>query len=557
MEQSRKVKLKFDMCPVLVFLTNTGKGKSNTVQEFVDLMRAEAYPIKDALNFYSFKSDRVFFATITKENRDAMKAKQPHFEIVRGVAEILEERHGKQVAKRYVDIIDEDKHRNKFDILVKEGLLKQYEADRTKDIIKQENNKLFTQPYICMTFQKLATFKKHDFLKGAYVFLDEMRQDRIWTQEAKYKIWGSEIDVFENKEYNNLTTNLINMANSQDIKGVCFLSAEESLQYAIDSPTFPKFNKHTINEKFIYQVDSIEPRHDDNLTVCVVHGTSDNKHTKRTLARLARSEGYKVICDGKNEHGAIGDYTIEGVKGSNALVDENLCTIISTPHPNEIAPIMSACDLTEEEAIKVVISDKINQAVGRNTGHRDWGKGKHILVIPERLVTLVNWHTEGNIIKATRKADVADLGDSAAENILKNFYKDSVYYAQYAAYRAVYKLKVQFDCKALVKSLKNEIEEHLLYMGLSPRQITKDKLLNTTIDFVLTYGFEKKKITYNGKRNQMCIVEQEIELTDEQRELSAKWQYYEDLEAKQDLTREEARERNKYRELYFATFETE
>lgn len=550
----RKLKIKFDMCPLLVFLTNTGKGKSKTVSKFVSLMELEARPHKDKLGFYSFKSDRVIFATNTRENRDAMKVKQPLFEVVRGVAEILEERHDKKVAQRYIEIVEEDLQRNKFDILVKEGLLTKQEADKTKDIIKEENKKLFTCPYISMTFQKLALFNNHDFLDGSYVFLDEMRQDRIWTQENKYKIWGAEFEVFENEEYNRLTKTLVNKANNHAIKGVCFLSAEESLKYAIDAPTFPDFNKHKVNGKFIYQVDGIEEIQDEKLTIAVVHGTSDNKHTKRTFADLARKQGYKVICDGKTEKGSIGDYTIEGVKGSNDLTDTNLCTIVSMPHPKEIAPVMAACNLDEEEAIKVVVSDKINQSVGRNTGYRDHGKGKHIVIIPERLFDLVHWHTSGKVIKATKKKEAIELGDNVADLILKGFYKDPVYYAQIAAYKAVSKIRIDFDCVAPVKSIKAEIDEFLINVGLSPAQIKRDRLVSKAVDFILTYGFEKKRKTINKKKTE-CIVEVEFEHTEEQQLLLDKWNYYEELERQRDLTREERKERNKYQGLYFSSIE--
>ena len=549
MNKANEIRNKLQICPVALFLTNTGKGKSNSVSEFVELVKKDDYLYKSSLGVRTVKTPRVIFATNTRDNRDAMHQKNNAFVIVKGVAEILEE-EAPRAAQEYIRLLKEEpEERTRFVRLIRDGFLTEIESKRLKSLISDEFNKLQYAPFITMTFQKLLMFKKLDFLNNAYVFLDEMRQDRIWTGEGDFKIWGNKEESFIDKKVNNLTETLIRKANNNDIKGVALLSAEESLQAAIDSPTFPKFNKFGD----FYKISSIDPLHDDKLTVCVVHGTSDRKHTKRTFAKLARQNGYTVVCDGKDENNnAIGDLSIEAVKGRNDLTNIDLCTIISTPHPKEIAPLMGSCSLSEQDAISLIVSDKANQAIGRNTGYRNHGSGNHILIVPEKIYNIMNLHTTGNVVHAKKRSDVADL-EGVAADILKGFYKDKVYYCQIATYRAYCKLRVDYGYTATVKSIKNEITDALSSMGLSDDQIKRDTMIKTCVDYLLTYDVEQKRKQINGVRVD-CFIEKEIEMTIEQQELSDALKMFDDIQDDRSLTRDENIKQREIMALYMDSF---
>ncbi|NLS13016.1 hypothetical protein HGP28_08960 [Vibrio sp. SM6] len=547
------LKARFELTPIATYLTNTGRGKSNSVSEFAELLRpSKTY--KDRY-FPRFDDCRVIFATNTRENRDAMNKKNSLFTIVRGVSEILEEYAGKEVSEEYIRLLtQEPSERTRLKRMEQDGFITSTDSEILKALITKEFTKLFREPFITMTYQKLVMFKSFKFLNNCYVFLDEMRQDRIWTGEGVFKVWGSEYKEKINKRINNFTHSIVDKANKGEIKGIALLSAEESLEAALESPTFPPFRKDYKGTDITYKLSNIDPLHDDKLTICIVHGTSDRRMTKRTFAKLARKQGYKVITDGKYEtetgdYEAIGDFTIEGVKGSNKLMDVDLCTIISTPHPQEFTPVMASCELSADEAKALVASDKANQAVGRNTGYRNHGNGKHILIVPENIYSSLNLHTTGNIIYAKKRKDVQNLPDNAASNILKAFYKDNVYYCQMAAYEIALSIKLSADQRLAVRQVKKDIKSLLEYYGLSKKHIREDKLVKVVIEMLFTFNIEQKRKTVAGAKTE-CYCEKEIQHTAAQQALLDDWQALEDLEAIRDLTKDERKQRKALWEAY-------
>lgn len=182
---------------------------------------------------------------------------------------------------------------------------------------------------------------------------------------------------------------LFNSINAGRKKGVMLMSAEDSLTRAFDDNFSRIRSVYNLN-----QLNAVNLSHkftlvDHNIAYYLVKNLSNFSESKTSMTdeewtkRMAivkfiqqiyfdnTGRSLMVICDGKYNDGKIGQMTIEGCKGVNGLNDSDILVIVGSPTPDEIMVCKAQFGITDDNvAIAMINQDKINQAIGRNTGFR-------------------------------------------------------------------------------------------------------------------------------------------------------------------------------------------
>ena len=588
-ETAERILKMFITMPVTVYYDNAGAGKSRSVNQFSKLLIEEAGSVEYA--------DRITFATNTRKNRDDFITNNPGFVVIKGNGEIIADVVGNAAAEQYgsyycnANNAGEKKKINGIQNLINDGYISESDGVNVRAEIQENKELAKASRCIAMCYAKLQVGDSLKHIYNSYVFLDEMSITRMVSATETFSIWGQDFNVSADTDLNTFTAKLFELAHhnfdsGQGIKGLCLLSAEQSIVEAVKSHIAPKFKHNGDNFMVTTPTVLIDPA----LTVVEVSSTNNNDKVSNRLdiANMLRSNGFKVISDGKirsiknaDVGKSIGDFTIEGCKGQNSMKDMNLATIISYPSPYEIATVMAALGYgseqfsdaryeatTDEEkvldteynrlqkilitgmsrevkreqlvvkdklfemilerientggvinesdaeskAISLIISDKANQAIGRNTGHRNSGNGYiHVLVVPSKLSHHLKLHTTGKTINVCTKGKLAksiiDNPDCDVTKIFSKYFLSASYVCNEVVRDIQKKIS---DCLLAdymvfsIKQLKATIKR-LLLKFLPPTDVRDLKLVARVIDDVSSLGYEQRRIKKEGKQWQVFV----------------------------------------------------
>ncbi|KKK68965.1 hypothetical protein LCGC14_2938770, partial [marine sediment metagenome] len=153
---------------------------------------------------------------------------------------------------------------------------------------------------------------------------------------------------------------------------------------------------------------------DVNLEILRVPSTSndvDKEYRKEIISVINQLDNSIVtICNGE----PTSSLNMVSNKGSNKFINCDTVVIATKPDPQRIIKYMRSTGLKEQAAVDLIMTDDINQAVGRNMGYRNLGtnklpgtgKNKCLLIIPEdsdltldlhnvtsKIVNLTHWHS--------------------------------------------------------------------------------------------------------------------------------------------------------------------
>jgi len=588
-EKAERILKMFITMPVTVYYDNAGSGKSRSVNQFSKLLIEEAGSVQYA--------DRITFATNTRQNRDDFITNNPEFVVIRGNSEVIAHVVGNAAAEKYASYYcnaskdEENKKINGIKNLINDGYISESDGANVRAEIQKNTELAKASRCIAMCYAKLQVGDSLKYIYNSYVFLDEMSITKMVSATEKFRIWGQDFNVSVDTELNTFTAKLFDLAHhnfnsGQRIKGLCLLSAEQSIVEAVKSHIAPKFKHNSDNFMVTTPTVLIDPA----LTVVEVSSTNNNDKISNRLdiANMLRSNGFKVISDGKirsiknaDVGKSIGDFTIEGCKGQNGMKDMNLATIISYPSPYEIATVMAALGYgseqfsdaryeatTDEEkvldaeynrleeiliagmnretkreqravkdklfemiverientggftneceaeshAISLIISDKANQAIGRNTGYRNSGNGyKHILVVPDKLSHHMKLHTIGKTINVCTKGNLAKSINDNPECDVTAIFSKHFLSTDYVCNKVVRDIEEKIaECLLAdysvfsIKQLKAIIKRMLLQF-LPPTDVRDLKLVTRVISEVSLLGYEQRRIKKDGKQWQVFV----------------------------------------------------
>ena len=106
-------------------------------------------------------------------------------------------------------------------------------------------------------------------------------------------------------------------------------------------------------------------------------GDRESGERLSALVREYSDDGWTVIADGAAQAGAI---NFQRMKGRNDLADKDLAIILGFLSPDEFAVLNVVGNwLGIPDIISMHYQDRLNQAVGRNSGYRYQGKRVRVL----------------------------------------------------------------------------------------------------------------------------------------------------------------------------------
>lgn len=353
-----------------LFSENTGSGKTKSV---IDVF--ESYEGKYIACFH------------TRENRDKFVNRcDADVRIAYSTSEILQSVVGDDRAENiqtYIDDFFEDKksrlalesdseNTSSFD-----KVLSSLRADRfiskpelesirkkirhTKYLIKSKHKLAMTS----MKFEFMATYSDPESdLTKVPVFFDEVHLDQISGCSGL-------VSVYMNSEWYVKKPNKdVDQKALQNYK-ICFVSAERTIGR--------EMTNQGLNVKRIGKHSNIMS---DGLEIVRVPSTSSDNRQELYDTLSGIYPDATIICNGVNS-----DYNFTNSRGRNTHRDsKEIIIIMSYPTATEVGRCMMACGVDEEQAISLVLSDSINQMVGRNQGLRNAsGENKCLLVVTHKM----------------------------------------------------------------------------------------------------------------------------------------------------------------------------
>lgn len=525
-EQARAIHTAVQVSKVVTVVENAGSGKSRTMGELAKLINADLQGGDHTWN-------GMVFATNTRANRDAFANANPYFSVVKGVIEIIfdiTESKAAQIraAEIYSEdfILEENDKRSVIDSLLQESIIteQQAKAIRAESLSNAEKLK---GAFLAICHAKMrcgglvARFMRH------VVVMDEMAADDVVAlgendkikayQKVEVEVQEEELIAEDEVKFFMEKISQRHDSEGNSIGGVVMLSAEKSLLRAFGTDEMPNIRlKGMFGNITVKHLGKPKTLIDNNFQVVVVDTLSNNFATKKTsttardkMANLLRAEGYYVICDGKREDDtSIGDVTIEGCKGSNDMMSKKTAVLISDPHPFEVGYMMMRLNCDESTAVSVIVSDKANQAIGRNVGYRNRG-AECLLVVGAGVhsadKTLTLDVISNNCFYARKRTDVDSL-PAKLQGVFSEWLNDDDAVC-YKVARDLCDAVFMQGATVETKELKTTVREVLASNGVAKTRIDRGGLIKTTLNQLAALGVNvvTKEKMIEGKRTKISF----------------------------------------------------
>ncbi|ELO1557479.1 BT4734/BF3469 family protein [Aeromonas hydrophila] len=539
-EQAASIYQAVNVSKVVTVVENAGSGKSTTIGELAKLLSAD-------MRYGKAEWNGMVFATNTRANRDAFAnhnkmvgpinqySNMPTgFTVVKGVTEIISDKatnplastRAAQLYEENFAVAEEDRVKV-ISTLKAEGLITESEALTIMKECKR-NGAMLSDPFIAICHAKMLCGGLVTMFKDRIVVMDEMAADDVvaLSQVDKAIAYGNvEVKVpaeqLQTEEEVGYFMEQISQRCNEDgepVGGVVMLSAEKSLIRAFGTDLQPNMKlKSLFGNITVKHLGKPRTLVDSNLSIVVVDSLGNNTEgagsviatPRDKLAKALRAEGYYVICDGKRKDGSqIGDETIESCKGSNDLMTKKTAVLISNPHPFEIGMMMMRLSCDEATAISVIVSDKANQAIGRNVGYRNRG-AECLLVVAagvhsaEKTLTL---DVISNNCFVVRKREEVEALPSKLQGVFSEYLNtddNECFKVTACLYNSVFSTGEEVQAK----DLKDVIREELKTNGVASTRIARDGLIRKTLLLLQHMGVTSKTkyIVANGKRTSSVV----------------------------------------------------
>ncbi|SNB59174.1 hypothetical protein SAMN04487880_3452 [Marinobacter sp. es.042] len=431
--------------PYALFTENCGTGKSEVLV---------------SLSSDSPQKQRYIFTFSTLANRDAFALRANNAVIVKSTSEIIKgvvgEKRAQQVLaflqqyyapleaveKRQKALPDENagaaqfvasflkKEKNKAEVTrsisialrkcVSKRLISREEQSLISSEIRDSRNSLSKTNHLLMTtrkFEFLVGYSDPNAFNEDVIFTDEHQVGMLTNVDdtRKFEVYGAEWTP-ENPDG-------IDRRKLHDLKR-CIVTSENVAAHEL------RYNKI----RFV-EIAAVQKTADfDTFEVLLVSSTSsqskgDGKSNRRLIKDAvdrAASTGTIVIGD-KLE----ADYNLVSCKGTNDLREKDTVVLLSMPSAQEIAQTQACTGLSRWEATSLIMSDKANQAVGRNQGYRNKdglgnpgsGSNRCLLIIPtNRKEFEIDLHYVTPKVVNARHWSAANDGLRTSEDRKKEFY---------------------------------------------------------------------------------------------------------------------------------------
>lgn len=160
------------------------------------------------------------------------------------------------------------------------------------------------------------------------------------------------------------------------VRLVC-INADKGLEYTMASYGYPPPDIVGRDLPPVLDLD-LEFQFVSSLSANKIHSklrkNSAVESVRTAVIREIRDEKpeHTLICNGKDgENEALSENNIVTATGSNAFIASNVVSIISQPHPSEIATACAMMGTTDAKKVeRLLVQNKVNQMVSRNTGYR-------------------------------------------------------------------------------------------------------------------------------------------------------------------------------------------
>ena len=286
---------------------------------------------------------------------------------------LINERAQELVAERSLDrVLNECMHT---------GIITQPECEHIRREYDHHRNALNTSSeHLVMTTKKLeyvVSYAEEAKFEQDVVFTDEVTPGMLTDIDPaqRYRVYGGYYSLEDDEN--------IEKSRLRSLKR-CLVTVEDCIEYEL------KRNKLRYTS-----ISGVVPTLDENLEIVWVHTTSNMVNSKGTRPRAnicyvieqEFGDSINIIANGLGNK-----YNMVNNKGLNDLSSHDLAVILSQPSPDEIARMMAATGLSENDAKNLIMSDNANQAIGRNQGYRNRdnkgnpskGSNRCLLVCPYR-----------------------------------------------------------------------------------------------------------------------------------------------------------------------------
>ena len=262
-----------------------------------------------------------------------------------------------------------------------EKLITKDEKDAISKKVKDNKNLMESGQHLVMTtkkFEYAVSFGTDETFINDIIYTDEVYQGML-THIPKNTV----ITVYAGAVVELEATVSINHARLLKLKR-CLITVEDNIVHELNHLKFP-----------FKRISKPVKTYDPNLEIAIVRSTSSNPRSDNPNdnkisdifngLKKIHGDNVTIISDGLSESGCKDNHT--STKGQNNHSNGNNIAIMSYPSPQELACAIFCTGLDEEKAIRLIMSDKFNQAVGRNMGYRNKVNGvpskgdNHCLVV--------------------------------------------------------------------------------------------------------------------------------------------------------------------------------
>lgn len=427
--------------PYALFNENCGTGKSEVLK---------------SLSSDSPINQRYVFTFLTISNRDEFEKKAQNAIIVNSTSEIIVNVLGKERAKAVFDVFTRyydsrnalieplqersRKNKNQFvaNFIEKEldkvrsnvsmteamrqcsqaGLIDENEFNEIRREYGKNKIKLTNEKHLLMTtkkFEFLMQYSKESIFEKDVIFTDEHQLGMLTNIDTnkEYEIYGN---FWRPKKQDDVDREKLHALKR------CIVTSEMVASCEL--------HKNKIEFRDIATVGKTPDF--GNLEILLVPSTSssENEDGQTNRQRIKCAVDRAINADATVIGDKIdADYNLINCKGSNDLREKNTVIILSLPAVEELAHTMACTDLGLSEATSLIMSDKANQAIGRNQGYRNKdeygnpssGNNHCLLVLPKKAIDIDLHYVTSKVVNAKHWLS-SNRGIKTSDRKKNNFY---------------------------------------------------------------------------------------------------------------------------------------
>jgi hypothetical protein len=301
------------------------------------------------------------------------------------------------------------------------GLVTMNELNAVRNEYEKNKSKLQKPSHLLMTtrkFEFLIEYSKEAIFENDVIFTDEHQVGMLTNIDV-----SQEFEIYGNS-WNPKKSDEIDREKLHALKR-CIVTSETVASYELNH-----------NRIQFSEIATVQKTPDfETLEVVWVPSTSSNKEkskegqSNRKLIKQAVDDA--IHADTVVIGNGIGaEYNLVSCKGSNVLREQDTVIMLSLPAPEELAQVMACTGLKKVwEAQSLIMSDKANQAIGRNQGYRNkdehgnpsGGKNRCLLILTKKNFDIDLHYVTPKVVNAKHWM-ASNRGLMTSEEKKKNFH---------------------------------------------------------------------------------------------------------------------------------------